>query len=84
MTLTQQQKANLSNNLDAIQKQFTTYKTGKAYMAVYFSPINKPYLTFGQISVFPETFTMGKSPYTLYCVYNTNENFTAQSNAFLA
>jgi hypothetical protein len=84
MTLTTEQKSMLSSNLSHIQMRFNEFKTMRSYLALYFTQSNKPYITFSNVSTFPNPIQIGKNTSPLVCVYNTANDFTTQTNAFLS
>ena len=84
MTLTQEQKTYLSDNINSVLVSFDAYKHSFPFMAVYFTDQHKPYITFGNSNVFNSTIIMGKRRVNLACVYDTTLDFNTQSNSFLA
>lgn len=85
MTLTTQQKTDLSANQTKIYNQFNEYVGKKSYMGVYFNNIgDAPYLTFRNCIGFPPTNMIGGNMFILACVYNLSGNFSTQTTTFLS
>lgn len=83
MTLTIEQKAWLNTESEKIYKSFNTFKSIRAYMAVYSLENSSAYCTFGNDMSFPGTININRVVTPLMCVYNCTEDFTNQTNNFL-
>lgn len=84
MSLSSQQKTNLGNYLVTIEEQFNQLVGVKTYMFVCFTELNKPITYSGDTTEFASPIRVGKHTITLACVYNTQQDFNSQTNAFLS
>lgn len=73
-----------ANNLN-IKNIFELFKTRKNFMGVYFTDIDKPFLTFKDVYAdFTNTVKISKRVHCLGYIYNTSQDFDVQTATFLA
>ena len=84
MTLSQDQKTWLSNNITTIHSSFDNFKNIRSHMGVYVTEGNYPYITFSTSNNFGATLKVGRKTNNLICVYICANDFNTQTNAFLA
>lgn len=74
----------LSNQQTKIGGIFDQFKTYNNYMAVYFTHIDKPFITFKSTNNFIQEFRMSSNLYCLGFVYDTSGDFSTQTATFLS
>ena len=84
MGLSTAEKSKLTSSLVSVTTSFNSHSNDRAFMALYFTPNNTPNVTFSNSNTFPSTVTIGRGKTTLAVVYDTAQNFTTQTNAFLS
>lgn len=85
MVLTSQQKTNLSVNLSVVQSNFNDLAANnKRFMFVCFSDFNRLIMYSDDTNAFTSPIMVGKRTITLACTYDTTQDFTNQTNTFLA
>jgi hypothetical protein len=83
--VTIEQKTLLTNNLTSIESVFNRFKTKNAFLGVYFTSLNKPWITFNSdSSLFKQNLSIRKESIILAFIYDTSQDFTVQTTTFLA
>ncbi|HEY9704299.1 MAG TPA: hypothetical protein V6C58_17740 [Allocoleopsis sp.] len=82
--MSEQERQLLSQHSTDIKRVFNLYKNKGNFMAVYFTQLNKPYLTFSIINNFLPTIKIGKNTHILAFVYETSQDFDTQTQTKLS
>lgn len=76
-------KTLLNNHITDIQNSFNTYKNiNRKYMFVYFTNLNKPWITFSNTNNPSTTMQIGGMTMTYAYTYDTTQDFQIQTNSF--
>lgn len=77
-------KTLLINNQVSIENIFNLFKDKKKFMGVYFTDLDKPFITFKDIYTdFPDTFRLAKRNQCKGFIYSTSQDFHIQTSSFL-
>lgn len=71
-------------NTTSIEQSFITYNSRNTYMGVYFTQLNKPYITFSATDTFPLIYKIGRNTCNYGYTFITAEDYQTQYAAFVA